>query len=119
MCRGPALAFLLSLIAGLASGCSSSASGPPPTPTLAPTPAFPTPAKGAAFSVTLVTDVGGLHDRSFNQLAWTGLRRARKWYGVNVNVRQSNSESEYIPNLTYAAQHYAGLNIAVGYSMPT
>jgi basic membrane protein A len=64
-----------------------------------------------------VTDVGGLHDRSFNQLAWKGLVAARREYGIKILNAQSRVEADYAKYLRRVAQHYATLIIAVGFSM--
>jgi basic membrane protein A and related proteins len=74
-------------------------------------------AKAATLKIGLVTDTGGLNDRSFNHLAYLGLQQAQKKLGVQVKVLQSKSGSDYIPNLSQlAAQHY-DLVIAVGFLM--
>jgi basic membrane protein A len=69
------------------------------------------------FKVTLVTDIGGLDDRSFNFLANQGLLRAKKNLGVQGNVFISKSDRDYIPNLTRAARDGSGLVIGVGFLM--
>jgi basic membrane protein A len=67
--------------------------------------------------VALVTDAGGLHDESFNQLAYRGLTRAAEKLDVRASVTESKSFADYIPNLTkYAARNY-DLVIAVGFTM--
>jgi basic membrane protein A and related proteins len=74
-------------------------------------------AKAATLKIGLVTDTGGLNDRSFNHLAYLGLKQAQKKLGVQVKVLQSKSGSDYIPFLsTLAAQHY-DLVIGVGFLM--
>src|SRR5688572_6378455 len=69
------------------------------------------------FKVTLVTDIGGLDDRSFNFLANKGLVNAEKRLGVDGNVFISKSDRDYIPNLTRAARNGSGLVIGVGFLM--
>ena len=71
----------------------------------------------ATFKVTLVTDIGGLDDRSFNFLANKGLQDAKKKLGVQGNVFISKSDRDYIPNLTRAARDGSGLVIGVGFLM--
>jgi basic membrane protein A and related proteins len=74
-------------------------------------------AKAATLRIGLVTDIGGLNDRSFNHLAYLGLQEAQKKLGVQVKVLQSKSGSDYIPFLsTLAAQKY-DLVIGVGFLM--
>jgi basic membrane protein A len=71
----------------------------------------------SAFKVTLVTDIGGLDDRSFNFLANKGLQDAKRQFGVTGNVFISKSDRDYIPNLTRAARDGSGLVIGVGFLM--
>ena len=35
--------------------------------------------------VTMITDVGGVNDQSFNQSAWEGLQKAEKDFGIKAN----------------------------------
>ena len=72
---------------------------------------------GSTLKVTLVTDIGGLDDRSFNFLANKGLQDAKKKLGIQGNVFISRSERDYIPNLTRAARDGSGLVIGVGFLM--
>jgi basic membrane protein A len=70
----------------------------------------------AAFSACLVTDIGGLNDKSFNHLAYVGLQTAQK-SGVKGRVIQSKSPSDYIPNLQACVKSGAGVTIGVGFLM--
>jgi basic membrane protein A and related proteins len=65
--------------------------------------------------VGLVTDVGPLFDRGFNQLAYTGLVRARKRLNVQTRVLQSRSGADYVPNLTTLTRLRYDLVIGVGF----
>ena len=67
--------------------------------------------------VGLVTDIGGLNDRSFNQLANQGLQNAIKQLGVDGRVLISKQNSDYIPNLTTLAQQKYDLIIGNGFLM--
>jgi basic membrane protein A and related proteins len=67
--------------------------------------------------VGLVTDIGGLNDRSFNHLAYLGLQRANRKLGVPVRVLESHANSDYVPNLASLAQQGYDLVIAVGFLM--
>jgi len=71
----------------------------------------------AKYKVTLVTDIGGLDDRSFNFLANKGLQLAKKNFNVDGTVFISKSGSDYVPNLTRAARNGSGLVIGVGFLM--
>jgi basic membrane protein A and related proteins len=70
-----------------------------------------------SISIGLVTDIGGLNDRSFNHLAFLGVQRAASQLGIKPDVLQSNSSSDYIPNLQHAAESGDKLVIAVGFLM--
>jgi len=70
-----------------------------------------------SISIGLVTDIGGLNDRSFNHLAFVGLQKAASQLGIKPDVLQSSSASDYIPNLQHAAQSGDKLVIAVGFLM--
>jgi len=67
--------------------------------------------------VGLVTDIGGLNDKSFNHLAYVGLQKAKSDFGVQGDVTESHSGDDYVPNLTnYASKKY-DLVIGVGFLM--
>ena len=74
-------------------------------------------AAGPSIKVGLVTDIGGLDDRSFNFLANKGLERAESELGVEGRVVISRSNSDYVPNLTSLAKAKYDLVIAVGFLM--
>jgi len=70
-----------------------------------------------AIKVGLVTDIGGLNDRSFNQLANEGLERAKSELGVEGQAVTSESNADYVPNLSRLAQQRYDLVIGVGFLM--
>jgi basic membrane protein A len=70
-----------------------------------------------AIKVGLVTDIGGLDDRSFNQLANEGLERAKAELGVEARVLTSDQNSDYVPNLSSLAQQQFDLVIGNGFLM--
>jgi basic membrane protein A len=74
------------------------------------------PAK-KAIKVGLVTDIGGLNDRSFNSLANQGLEQAKKELGIEARVITSKSNADYVPNLSSLAQQRYDLVVAVGFLM--
>ena len=73
--------------------------------------------KTAAFSACLVTDIGGLNDKSFNHDAYVGLQQAEKQLHIQGRVVQSKSPADYIPNLQSCVRNGAGITIAVGFLM--
>src|SRR3989441_6770763 len=63
------------------------------------------PAK--TFKIGLVTDIGGLNDKSFNHLADVGLEKAKTDFKVQGDVKESKSGDDYVPNLTdFATKKY-------------
>jgi basic membrane protein A len=69
-----------------------------------------------ALKVGLVTDLGQLNDRGFNQLAFQGLKRAERELGIEGRVLQSAAASDYIPNMTRLARERYDLIIGVGFA---
>ncbi|HEX7734692.1 MAG TPA: BMP family ABC transporter substrate-binding protein [Ktedonobacteraceae bacterium] len=106
------IASLLSLFLLLLSACGGST--PPSTGGTGGT----TPTPASSVTVALVTDIGGLNDGGFNQLAYAGYTKAQKQYGFKSVVIQTQSQNDYIQNLTTAANQ-ADMVIAVGFLMQT
>ncbi len=67
--------------------------------------------------VGLVTDTGGLNDKSFNHLAYVGLQNAISKLGIKGDVIESKSGDDYVPNLTNFAQKGYDLVIGNGFLM--
>jgi basic membrane protein A len=74
-------------------------------------------AEGGPARIGMVTDVGGLGDRSFNDSAYTGLLAAQKSLHAEIAVLQSRSASDYQPNLTVLANKEYDLIFAIGFLM--
>ncbi|HOQ40282.1 MAG: BMP family ABC transporter substrate-binding protein [Fervidobacterium sp.] len=77
---------------------------------------------GFSFKAIMVTDTGGLGDKSFNDGTWAGIERAAKELKVEAKVVMSLEQSDYIPNLTKAAEEVlkekdGGIVFAVGFMM--
>jgi basic membrane protein A and related proteins len=74
-------------------------------------------ASGNKVEACMVTDTGGIDDKSFNQSAWGGLQAAQK---ANPNITPtyvaSTAETDYEPNLTNFTNHQPPCNmiLAVG-----
>jgi basic membrane protein A and related proteins len=104
-------AALIAVVTLVVTGTSSA------RPAATPTAATPQAATQAPFKVALVTDIGGLDDRSFNFLANKGLQDAKKKFGIQGRVFISKSNADYIPNLSTAARQGYNLIIGVGFLM--
>jgi basic membrane protein A len=68
-------------------------------------------------TAALVSDVGKFNDKSFNQSQLEGLNRAKRSLKVKTIPLQSNSDADYIPNLTTALRRGAGAIVCAGFLM--
>jgi basic membrane protein A len=73
--------------------------------------------EGGSIKAGVVTDIGGLNDRSFNALANAGIKRAAEELGIEERVLISKSQGDYVPNLTTLAQQQYDLIVPVGFLM--
>jgi len=122
------LTMVLLIVAGLVlSACQAPAAAPTTQapaaqPTQAPAqPAQPTqaPAEPAAakLKVGLVTDVGGVNDKSFNQSAWAGVQKAAAEFGFDAKFIESKQPTDYEKNIDqFATENYDAI-ITVGFLM--
>lgn len=72
------------------------------------------------FSVAMVTDMGGVDDKSFNQSAWEGLTAWGEENGKEKGVDgyeyiQSENESDFITNITTGVNNGFDVIFGVGY----
>ena len=65
--------------------------------------------------VGLVSDVGRFNDRSFNQSALEGLKRAETELEIMGRPIESRQTADYVPNLSTLARQDFDLSIAVGF----
>jgi basic membrane protein A len=76
-----------------------------------------TAAEETPIKAGVVTDIGGINDRSFNALANAGIKRAADELGIEERVLISKQQGDYIPNLTTLAQQQFDLIVPVGFLM--
>lgn len=88
----------------LAVGCSK----PPPQQSADPT---------GKIRAAVVTDTGGIGDRSFNAMAWSGVQRAGKELGIGAKFLESKEQADYAINLSRCAQQGYDVVFAVGFLM--
>jgi basic membrane protein A and related proteins len=69
----------------------------------------------SSFKAALISDIGKFNDKGFNESQLAGLNRAQHVLGVKKIALQSNSSSDYLPNLTTAAREGADIISAAGY----
>jgi basic membrane protein A and related proteins len=72
---------------------------------------------GESIKAGVVTDVGGLNDRGFNELANSGRKRAQSELGIDTRVLISKTTSDYVPNLSTLAQQQYDVIISNGFLM--
>jgi len=101
------IVFLLG--AALVAGCGGSNESTSTTATAQ----TPKPVEG--FKMAIVTDIGSLQDRSFNQLANEGRKAIGKKLGIQTRVYETHAESERIPNMLAASKAGYNLVFAVGF----
>jgi len=73
--------------------------------------------KGEEIKVGLVTDEGGVNDKSFNQSADTGIKKAGETINVNYNFIESQSKEDYAENLEALIDNGKDVVFAVGFQM--
>ncbi|WP_419726146.1 BMP family lipoprotein [Terrisporobacter petrolearius] len=70
--------------------------------------------------IGMITDVGGVHDESFNQSSWEGLQAVEKELGkdkIEVKVLESKQDSDYDSNIDQFIDQEMDLIIGVGYKL--
>jgi len=95
----------LSAVGLLAAGCAK--------------PAPSTTATKAKFLGCMVTDTGGINDKSFNQTSWQGMKAAQAAEPDKITVRylQSTSPSDYATNISTFLGEKCGIIVTVGFLM--
>ncbi|HTX56377.1 MAG TPA: BMP family ABC transporter substrate-binding protein [Candidatus Acidoferrales bacterium] len=73
--------------------------------------------KPGQLTLGMVTDVGGLGDRSFNDSAYRGLLHAKSNLDAYVQVLQSRSAADYQPNLIALTNLHFDMIYAIGFLM--
>ncbi|AEB75248.1 BMP family lipoprotein [Clostridium botulinum] len=72
----------------------------------------------STIKVGLATDEGGLNDKSFNQSADKGLKKAKQELGAEYKPIESKGKESYVQNLQLLSQDFgADLTFGVGYQM--
>ncbi len=73
--------------------------------------------RAGQLTLGMVTDVGGLGDKSFNDSAYRGLQTSQARLGAFVKVLQSKSAADYQPNLTVLSEAGYDMIYAIGFLM--
>ena len=74
---------------------------------------------GAAgtFCVGLVTDVGKVDDKSFNQSAWEAVQQAQKDLGATVKYIETTDSKDYAKNIAQFADAKYNVIVTVGFNL--
>lgn len=75
------------------------------------------PSEDSEYCARMVTNSGGLEDRSFNQSSWEGLERAAKQYNIDVDAIVSQNETELAPNVQQAVDTGCQFVVTVGWEL--
>ncbi len=75
------------------------------------------PPAAAKLKVGLVTDVGGVNDKSFNQSAWAGVQKAASEFGLDAKYIESKQPTDYEKNIDQFATEKYDVIITVGFLM--
>lgn len=71
------------------------------------------------FCVGLVTDVGEIDDKSFNQSAWEGVQRAEAELGAQVDFIETQDAKDYATNIGLFADNGYDVIVTVGFALGT
>jgi basic membrane protein A and related proteins len=105
----------VSLVLAACGSSSSSAPSSTSSPTSAATSAA---AAGGSFLGCMVTDTGGINDKSFNQSAWEGMQQAAlSGNHISVKYLQSTTQSDYVTNINSFLAEKCGIIVTVGFLM--
>jgi basic membrane protein A and related proteins len=106
--------------ASLAIAACGSSSSSAPSSSKSPTSAAASNSAAASgkFLGCMVTDTGGINDKSFNQSAWQGMQEAATANpNVTVKYLQSTTQSDYVPNINAFLGEKCGIIVTVGFLM--
>lgn len=129
---GATLALALLLAPALAACGDTAATAVPPSPTAgsgmmtSPTAGdgmmtSPTAGTGSTdgrkLKVGLVTDVGSLNDKSFNQNSWEGVLRAQQEMGVEAKNIETKDTKDYAKNIQQFVDEKYDVIVTVGFAL--
>jgi basic membrane protein A len=69
------------------------------------------------FLACMVSDAGGIDDRSFNANAYKGVQDAVAEYGIQEKFLESKSQTDYAPNINSLVNDDCGIIVTVGFLM--
>lgn len=72
---------------------------------------------GTKLKVGLVTDVGRLNDKSFNQSSWAGVQQAEKDLGVEIKAIETTDPKDYDKNIQQFVDQKYDVIVTVGFNL--
>jgi basic membrane protein A len=69
------------------------------------------------FCVGLVTDVGEIDDKSFNQSAWEGVQQIEEQFGAQVDYIETKDAKDYAANIDLFAENGYDAIVTVGFAL--
>ncbi|HEX9388213.1 MAG TPA: BMP family ABC transporter substrate-binding protein [Anaerolineales bacterium] len=69
------------------------------------------------FCVGLVTDIGKINDKSFNQSAWEGVQQAQKELGAQVEYIETSNSKDYAKNIAAFGDESYDVIVTVGFAL--
>ncbi len=75
------------------------------------------PTSGKKLKVGLVTDVGSINDKSFNQASYDGIVRAQKELGAEIKYLESKDAKDYSKNIDQFVQDKYDVIVTVGFAL--
>lgn len=111
-----ALTLAAFMLLGMLAGCASST--PTNTASIQSADSAAEPAKAEASSglrMCMITDAAGLGDNGFNDMAWSGMERARDDFGYEIGIIESTEAAQYAANISAAADQGYNVIVCVGY----
>ncbi|HEY90034.1 MAG TPA: BMP family ABC transporter substrate-binding protein [Thermoflexia bacterium] len=108
---------LMLVVSMLLAACAT----PTPEPTAAPAEetaeVVVTEEPEPSISVGMVTDMGGVDDKSFNATSWKGVERAIEELNVDGSYLESQQQTDYATNITQFVKQGTDLIITVGFML--
>jgi basic membrane protein A len=115
-----ALAVSATLVVAACGSSTSSASSSSSSSSASSAPASSAAAGGTGSKVLgcMVTDTGGINDRSFNASSWAGMQAAAAANpNITVKYLQSTTQSDYTPNINTFIGEKCNIIVTVGFLM--
>jgi basic membrane protein A len=113
-----ALAVSATLVVAACGSSNSSASSSSTSPASTSTSSAAAAGTGSKVLGCMVTDTGGINDRSFNASSWAGMQAAATANpNITVKYLQSTTQSDYTPNINTFIGEKCNIIVTVGFLM--